>query len=378
MKILILEPFYTGSHKLWADGLKQHSAHEIELLTLPARYWKWRMHGAALTLGREFLEQNLTPDLILASDMLDLTSFQSITRKVTHDIPCFTYFHENQLTYPWSPDDRSMQHGVNYHYGFINFTSAVVADKVYFNSEYHRQEFISALTPFLKSFRDYHELSLVKTIEEKSGVLPVGLDLVKLHAGKQRGLDLKEKISGRGPLILWNHRWEHDKNPLGFIELINRLLTLNLDFQLAVLGDQPGNETEEVKAFRKKLGSKIVHWGFVENRSDYISWLWAADIIPLTSIHDFFGISVIEAVYCNTYPILPSRLSYPEIFAGDIFADCFYQTEEELYEKTKAVLFSAPDFNYDQSSKLLNRYDIKEVVKLYDEEINHGAIEDLK
>ena len=37
------------------------------------------------------------------------------------------------------------------------------------------------------------------------------------------------------------------------------------------------------------------------------------DIIPVTSNHDFFGISVMEAVFCNVWPILPDRLSYKEL-----------------------------------------------------------------
>ena len=49
MKILILEPFFTGSHKDWAEGFKFHSKHEVQILSLPGRFWKWRMHGGAIT-----------------------------------------------------------------------------------------------------------------------------------------------------------------------------------------------------------------------------------------------------------------------------------------------------------------------------------------
>ncbi|MGD8515950.1 MAG: DUF3524 domain-containing protein, partial [Anaerolineae bacterium] len=70
MKVLLIEPYYTGSHQAWADGYQAHGRHQIELLTLPGRFWKWRMQGGALTLARQALELDSQPDLILASDML--------------------------------------------------------------------------------------------------------------------------------------------------------------------------------------------------------------------------------------------------------------------------------------------------------------------
>ncbi|MCS5640060.1 MAG: DUF3524 domain-containing protein, partial [Candidatus Marinimicrobia bacterium] len=50
MKILIVEPFLSGSHKAWAESYAKHSKHEVEIISLPGRFWKWRMHGGAVTL----------------------------------------------------------------------------------------------------------------------------------------------------------------------------------------------------------------------------------------------------------------------------------------------------------------------------------------
>ncbi|SVD66234.1 uncharacterized protein METZ01_LOCUS419088, partial [marine metagenome] len=73
MNIVLIEPYFTGSHRNWAVGLQKHSSHTIELLTLPGSFWKWRMHGGAVTLARMFMESELSPDLILATDMLDVS-----------------------------------------------------------------------------------------------------------------------------------------------------------------------------------------------------------------------------------------------------------------------------------------------------------------
>jgi len=126
MKILLIEPYYTGSHKAWADGYVKSSRHAVELLFLSGHYWKWRMHGGAVTLAEKYNGNYDNNDLIIVSDMLDLTTFQALTRTKTAGIPFVIYFHENQLTYPWSETDRDVAAGRDNHYGFINYSSALV------------------------------------------------------------------------------------------------------------------------------------------------------------------------------------------------------------------------------------------------------------
>ena len=53
MKILLLEPYCGGSHQAWAQGYAANSRHDVTLLGLPARFWKWRMQGGALTLAEQ-------------------------------------------------------------------------------------------------------------------------------------------------------------------------------------------------------------------------------------------------------------------------------------------------------------------------------------
>ena len=107
MKILIVEPYYTGSHAAWAEGYSRHSRHDVQVLRLEGQFWKWRMHGGAVTLSRRFLDMSFQPDLILSTDMLDLTTFLALTRTKTAHVPTAVYFHENQITYPWSPGATS-------------------------------------------------------------------------------------------------------------------------------------------------------------------------------------------------------------------------------------------------------------------------------
>ena len=202
MKILIIEPYYTGSHKQWADGYQKHSQHEIRILSMKGQFWKWRMHGGAVTLANQFNEMAWTPDLIIATDMLDLTTFLSLTKNRSYKISTAIYFHENQLTYPWSPEDRDIQNKRDTHYGFINYSSALVADKIFFNSKFHMNSFLEELHPFLKQFPDHQELDSINIIRSRSEVLYLGMELERFD-------QYKVDNTGR-PLILWNHRWEYD------------------------------------------------------------------------------------------------------------------------------------------------------------------------
>ena len=108
MKVLLIEPYYTGSHKKWAEGFKKYSSHHVKILSMKGQFWKWRMHGGAVTLAKMFNNMDWKPDLILSTDMLDLTTFLALTRVKSNGIPTAIYFHENQISYPWSPRDRDI------------------------------------------------------------------------------------------------------------------------------------------------------------------------------------------------------------------------------------------------------------------------------
>ncbi len=166
-RILLLSPYHGGSHRAWAEGYAHASAHAVELLTLPARFWKWRMHGGAVTLARHWLGETAgrpLPDLILATDLLDLTTFLALTRRRTAGIPVALYMHENQLTYPLpdypttGPLRRQMGER-DRHYAFVNYTSMLAADRVFFNSRYHLETFFAALPPFLRHYPAQPRLS---------------------------------------------------------------------------------------------------------------------------------------------------------------------------------------------------------------------------
>ena len=329
LRIHLLSPYHGGSHKSWAMGWQQSSQYDLMLHTLPDRFWKWRMHGGAVTLARRFLAEKQAPDLLIATDMLDLTTFLALTRQQTHNVPAILYMHENQLTYPLPKDGRTgpmrRQLGErDRHYAFINYASMLAADHVFFNSRYHLDSFFTALPKFLKHFPEYNELGTVQTVRQKSQVLPVGIHFQRLAGG---GI-----TQNKVPLILWNQRWEYDKNPEAFFAALYKVAEAGLDFELALCGQQYGKRPSIFDEALHKLGNRVIHVGHADLPA-YRRLLWQADMTISTAYHEFFGISILEAIYCRTFPLLPYRLSYPELLPEPYHHACLYDSKPSLVQK---------------------------------------------
>lgn len=327
MQICLLEPYDTGSHHAWLQGYMRHSRHQVQPLTLSGQFWKWRMHGGAVTLARYYREQGARADLLLASDMLDVTTFLALTRDLTHDLPVALYMHENQLTYPTRPGEKR-----DLHYGFINYASMLCARRIFFNSQYHLESWFDELPRLLKHFPDYNELPTVEALRARSEVLPLGLELSRFD-------EYRPTEPACGPaLILWNHRWEYDKNPAAFFAALYALAEKGLDFQVAILGENFVRVPPEFEEARRRLGERIVQFGYAESLAEYARWLWRADIVVSTAIHEFFGAAVVEAMYCGCLPILPWRLTYPQFVPEAYRARCLYRSDAELLALLESAL----------------------------------------
>jgi len=363
MRILIVEPFLTGSHEAWAREYAERSSHNVDILGLEGRNWKWRMHGGAVTLARRFLDEGHSPDLILATDMLDLTTFLSLTRERTAGTSAAIYFHENQLSYPWSGGDPDPGLLRDVHYGFINYSSALTAGAVLFNSRYHHDSFLSELPRFLGRFPDHNEDGSVERIREKSSVLPLGVDLAALDRFRA------ERLSIAPPLVLWNHRWEYDKNPQDFFEALFALADEGFDFEVAVLGESYSRRPGIFDEAKRRLGSRILHFGYVEDFAEYARWLWRADILPVTSNHDFFGVSAVQGMYCGCHALLPRRLAFPGHVPEIAHSSSMYDGLDDLKAKLRGLLRDWPLVPAPVLRDHVSRYDWGKMAGVYDERL---------
>ncbi len=333
-RVLFIEPFFGGSHRAFAEGLVAHSGHSVELITLPGRYWKWRMRGAASTLSRRSRDVQ-GADLLFTTSMLNLAEYKGLAGPNTARLPSVLYFHENQLTYP-IPDREKR----DYHYPLIQLASILAADHVVFNSEYHRREFLDALPALLTALPDHKPKGVERKLAEESSILYPG---IVSPAGPAR---LPEEGRGSGEsrekVLLWNHRWEFDKGPDLLLALIRELRRKKLPFRLIVTGAGKHERADVFEELPRVAGDHLEHIGFVESRDAYAALLSRADIVISTARHEFFGISVLEAVLAGAFPLLPERLSYPELFDPLKFPDSYYGSFGELVDRVARLIGSGP------------------------------------
>lgn len=322
MKVLALEPYYGGSHRAFLDGWISHSAHRWTVLGLPAHHWKWRMRHASFTLADRaaaLWRRGERWDAVFGSDMLNLAEWGGLAGPDLARLPRVIYFHENQLTYPARHHEPR-----DVHFGFSHLVSALAADAAWFNSAFHRETLLVALTELLAKMPDHGGPEPVERVRARSAVHPPGVEIAPPRAARSPG-----------PVrILWAARWEHDKDPDAFFEALRDLEARGVPFRLSVVGEQFREVPASFGRAKEHFAGCIDRWGFQSSREAYRAALLEADVFVSTAAHEFFGIAAVEAVAAGAYPLLPRRLAYPEVFADLQPSDAF------LYDGTATGLAS--------------------------------------
>jgi len=321
------------------------------------------MTGGAVELVEQYKALDYNVDLILATDMLDLSAFLAMAKIDKQKIKTALYFHENQITYPWNTKDDEAQKEKNHHYGFINFTSCLSADKIYFNSNFHKNSFIHTLPAFLKIFPSFGHQKYIDEISSKSQVLSIGLNLQSTNAQEKNSTSTL-------PCFLWNHRWEHDKNPEVFFNTLYQLKENQIAFELIVLGKSYARQPPIFAEAKEHLKDEIIHFGYVESAETYQQLLDRANILLVTSNQDFFGISIVEAISSGLYPILPYRLAYPEHIAKEKVDDVFYLNDDQLLPLVKRIIENGK-YQFDSGcAYFVQKYDWTNLIEHYDYEFS--------
>jgi glycosyltransferase involved in cell wall biosynthesis len=262
-------------------------------------------------------------DLVLANDMVSVADWRALCPAALKQVPVVCYFHENQISYPLQNEaDR------DYQYGFTNITTCLASDAIWFNSAYHRDEFCQGADRLMKMMPDHVPEGIVGDILAKSKVMHPGIG--PPIASSEEASDLHRD----GPTaILWNHRWEYDKNPEAFFEAMVKLDNVGAEFDLYVAGERFRTEPAIFEEAKQHLSGRIRHWGYARTREDYQRILERCDCVISTAIHEFFGLSVLEAVSAGCLAILPQQLSYPELFgAAAPTVAVFYGKDRDLVE----------------------------------------------
>ena len=142
--VLLVSPYDGGSHAQWARVLTGRIAVDWTVLSLPGRFWKWRMRGAAPYLRQAHAEALDRPyDAVLATSFVALAELLGLAPKLA-TATTHLYFHENQFAYP-----VRVPREWDTHYAVTQLTSALAADHCHFNSAWNRDSFLDGARAWL-------------------------------------------------------------------------------------------------------------------------------------------------------------------------------------------------------------------------------------
>lgn len=367
-RVLLIEPWFDGSHRQWAEGYRRSSGLDVDIVALSGELWRWRLRGGALPLAekvRAWVAEHGRPDVVLVSGLVDVAQLLGLLRAQLAAVPVVIYQHESQLVYPTTS-------AADGEAALRNWLSWCAADEVWFNSEYHRDSVADRLAPYVERLPDGSHVSFVDEVLARFDVEPLGVDLQPFlrTADDDRRHD---GASSEPPVILWSHRWEADKGPEQFGAALAKAEAEGLDFRLVLAGEHPQAGSSQATEAREELATRFAERVLANgpfDRDRYRSLVREADVVVSCASHEFFGIAMVEAMAAGCVPVLPAALSYPELvgspwhesalYPPGTFGSALVETLRHLGERRRAVAGLA---------ETMGRFDWSVVAPRYDERL---------
>jgi glycosyltransferase involved in cell wall biosynthesis len=303
MKALLLSAYDASSHRYWREILRENlnNIHWTQLI-LPPRFFNWRIRGNPLSwFAEQYTTLNQPYDFIIATSMVDLATLRGLVPTLT-SIPTLVYFHENQFAYPDSPQQPKPSIDAQ----ITSLYSALAADHIAFNSIYNQQTFLTGGQQLLQKMPDHAPLEIISQLEKKSSILPVPIASAFFQ---QRPKNNTEPLT-----LVWNHRWEFDKAPERLYLTLKKLEKSTIKFRLHLLGERFRKSPLIFEKIQTEFAGSLGIIDYIEDLSHYQNVLANADIVISTSLHEFQGLSILNAVASGCMPAVPDRLSYCELF----------------------------------------------------------------
>ncbi|MFN3219731.1 MAG: DUF3524 domain-containing protein [Acidimicrobiales bacterium] len=344
MRILLVEPWYGGSHRAWADGWAVASSHDIDMVTLPDRFWRRRLRVGAAELAPlvdQWVDRHGRPDVVVATSMVELAALLGSCRRSLGEVAVVLYCHENQLVYP-HPDQVAAP---DVDAAARSLQSLTVADLVVVNSRHHLDEL------GIGARRVIRDLGLaggavdrrVAAALDAAIVVPVGVDLswcgaagdvpegggpAPDHSRDDRpepdgAADDRPDAGSGDPVVLWPHRWDGDKAPDAMVRTLERLAADGVAFRVVLAGEDGWDGEARRREALERLGPRVLASGHL-SPGDYRRWVRRADIVVSTARHEYFGVAVVEAMAAGCVPVLPDRCSYPELVPAELHTAALY------------------------------------------------------
>ncbi|KAM6332691.1 tRNA-queuosine alpha-mannosyltransferase isoform 4-T4 [Podargus strigoides] len=306
MSVLLIEAFYGGSHKQLMDLLQEELQDDCVLCTLPAKKWHWKARTAAL-----YFMQTVPTS----------TNYRFMPEHKLARLEKVIGVKRNGDTYQLE--------------GLPGQQKSEALGGLMRNNEAHHESGLCEAQPELCTTQHKGLPSpLTALVRPDKFEASESTNPCQGEDEQHLSFNLSPILSGRDyqqkPLhVAWPHRWEHDKDPETFFKVLLKLKEKDLPFHVSVLGEAFTEIPDIFSEAKKALGSSVLHWGYLPSKDDYFQALCMADVVISTAKHEFFGVAMVEAVYCGCYPLCPKALVYPEIFP----AEYLYSTPEQLFKR---------------------------------------------
>ena len=303
LDILAIEPFYGGARRQMLQTMMRLSRHHWTLLKLPARRVERRLAASA----RWFAElvgrlEMARVDLLFTSEMMNLTELQRMVPRLGRR-PSIVYFHDNQTPLLEQETTGPLD--------LINLNNAMASTEIWFNSQYHQDNFLHKTSVMVGRIPEIAGSSPVMELRGKSRVIPPPVDLGRIVAA-----------SNTGPLVYRDARTlfvdlrDADVNLL--LEVLWRLETRGEHFNLITVGadkDLPRGLRRTKLHERDEIGQ----YRAMREASIYLGLRYGATTDEL----------IVPALSAECWPVVPDAGLYAELVPPMLHMSCLHDGSAE-------------------------------------------------
>ncbi len=218
-----------------------------------------------------------------------------------------------------------------------------------------------------------------KSKKEKFIIMENGIDYEKYKFSLENRDEIRNKYSINDNDIVIGHigRISKEKNHKFILEIFKKILEIDRNFKLIIVGDGPQRKKIENMAIRYKIKDNIIFTGFLKDVNKILS---SFDIMVFPSIHEGYPISLIEAQINGVYCIVSENITKDIKISNNIEFLSIYKSSEEWVNKIISIGYkkNKRDILENIDNKLNNKVTKYKVILKYNEMFSKKEIKNEK